>query len=185
MSARYTNVAILLHWLIALGILCLIAIGLAMTQLRIAPMLQFKLYQLHKSIGITVLLAAALRVLWRLTHRPPPLPASLPAAERRAAEAMHHILYIFLFALPLSGWAVVSASPFDIPTVLYSLVPWPDLPYLASLHDKGAVEPILAKLHAYGAWGLIALLAIHAGPALRHHFIRRDDILRRMLPSRR
>jgi cytochrome b561 len=75
---RYNTVAIILHWVIALGILIQIAMGLAMTHLTIPIMLKFQLYQLHKSVGITVLFAVLLRVVWRFTHRPPPLPTEMP-----------------------------------------------------------------------------------------------------------
>ncbi|GJD49665.1 Cytochrome b561 [Methylobacterium crusticola] len=179
---RYTTVAILLHWLIALGVLGMIGIGLAMTRGGLAPMRQFQLYQWHKSLGITVLLLAVLRVAWRLLHRPPPLPAAMPRAERRAASAAHGLLYLLLLGLPLTGWAVVSASPFNIPTVLYGLVPWPHLPVLSDLPNKAPVEAALKLVHGYGAWVLIGLLLLHLGAALRHHLVLRDDTLWRMLP---
>ncbi len=148
--ARYTAVAILLHWLIAAGIAALIVIGLIMTQLtaRISQMEDFKLYQLHKSIGITVLLLVACRVLWRFTHRPPPLPQAMPSAEKGAAHGLHWLLYLFMIGMPLTGWAVVSSSPFNLPTVLYGLVPWPDLPVLPRLANKAAVSQTLAWVHA-------------------------------------
>jgi cytochrome b561 len=182
--ARYTTVAILLHWLTAAGIAALIVIGLIMTQLtsRISQMEIFTLYQLHKSIGITVLLLVVLRVLWRFTHRPPPLPSEMPRAERRAAHGLHWLLYVFMIGMPLTGWAVVSSSPFNLPTVLYNLVPWPDLPILPNLANKAAVSHVLAWVHAYGSWLLIVLLAIHIGAALRHHLVKRDPILSRMVP---
>jgi len=183
--ARYTAVAILLHWLIAVGILALIVIGLMMTQFsaQLPQMEVFKLYQLHKSIGITVLLLAVLRLLWRFTHRPPPLPGEVPAAEKGAAHGLHWLLYLFMIGMPLTGWAVVSSSPFNLPTVLYNLVPWPDLPILPTLANKAAVSHALAWVHAYGSWILIALLAVHIGAGLRHHFIKRDAILGRMVPG--
>ena len=182
---RYTMVAILLHWLIAAGIFSLIVIGLIMTQLssQISQMEVFKLYQLHKSIGITVLLLVVLRVLWRFTHRPPPLPQEMPAIEKGAAHGLHWLLYLLMIGLPLTGWAVVSSSPFNLPTVLYNLVPWPDLPILPGLANKAAISQVLAWVHAYGAWILIAVLAIHIGAGLRHHFIKRDPILGRMIPG--
>ena len=181
-NPRYGAVAIGLHWLIALGILALTAIGLTMTHVSLGPMAKFQLYQLHKSIGITVLLAAVLRVLWRLTHRPPPLPNTMSVLERRAAEGAHSALYAFLFFLPLTGWALVSASPFNIPTVLYGVIPWPHLPVLSSLEDKAPVEHVMKLIHGKGAWLLIALAGVHAGAALRHHFVLRDGIMQRMLP---
>jgi cytochrome b561 len=181
-SAHYTRVAITLHWLIAIGILSLIVIGLVMTQLHLTTGTKFQLFQLHKSIGITVLGLALLRVAWRLSHRPPPLPSSMPAAERQAAESTHTTLYVFMLGLPLSGWAMVSASPRNIPTVLYGLVHWPHLPVLSTLHDKATVEKVLVYVHVVGAWMLIAVLVLHIGAALRHQFILRDQIMSRMLP---
>jgi cytochrome b561 len=181
---RYTAVAIFLHWIIALGILALIVIGLIMVQVKLKPLLLFKLYQLHKSIGITILLAAFLRLAWRLAHRPPALPTAVPPAERKAAEATHFLLYAALFILPFTGWALVSAAVLNIPTVLYGVVPWPHLPYLSTLQNKAPVEHALARTHAYLAWALIALVALHAAAALRHHFVLHDDILTRILPWR-
>jgi cytochrome b561 len=179
---RYHPVAILLHWVIALGILALIAIGLAMTHLGLAPMLKFQLYQLHKSIGVTVLLAVLLRILWRLTHRPPPLPA-MPPLERAAAEGTHALLYILMLVIPLTGWALVSASPFNLPTLLYGTIPWPHLPVLPDLPNKAQVEAVLKFIHGKLAWTLGALIALHAGAALRHHFVLGDGVLRRILPA--
>ena len=179
---RYTVVAIVLHWTMALGIAALATMGLVMVHLKLDPMRQFQLYQLHKSIGITILLAAALRLGWRLAFRPPPLPDSMPPIERTAAAGSHLFLYLFLFALPFTGWALVSSSVFNIPTVLYGVVPWPDLPILPTLDNKAPVEAVLKHVHAYAAYALIGLVCIHAAAALRHHFIIKDDVLWRMLP---
>jgi cytochrome b561 len=182
-TRRYTRVAIILHWVMALGIAALAAIGLIMTHLKLEPMQLFQLYQLHKSIGITVLLAAFLRLAWRLSHRSPALPETMPAFEKAAAAGGHFTLYSLMFALPLTGWALVSVSVLNIPTVLYDILPWPDLPFLPSLDDKAPVEHLLKLVHAYGAYALIALVAVHTAASLRHHFIIRDDVLRRMLPT--
>ncbi len=184
-GSRYTAVAIFLHWVMALGIIALAVIGLTMTHVKLKPFDLFKLYQLHKSIGITILLAAFLRLAWRLAHHPPALPAAMPPLERKAAETTHLLLYGFLFVLPFTGWAVVSAAPLNIPTVLYGLVPWPHLPILATLHDKAPVERVLSRTHYYLAWALIALVTLHGLAALRHHFFIHDDVLTRMLPWRR
>lgn len=181
-SPRYTMVAIILHWMMALGIAALTGMGLAIVHLKLDSMRLFELYQLHKSIGITVLLAAVLRLLWRLTHRPPELPSTMPALERGAAAGGHLLLYALLFALPLTGWAMVSSSVFAIPTVIYGVLPWPDLPIFSTLADKGPVEAALKVVHAYTAYVLIALVVLHAAAAFRHHFIIKDDVLMRMLP---
>jgi cytochrome b561 len=182
---RYSAVAIFLHWVMALGILALIVIGLVMTHVKLTPFDLFKLYQLHKSIGITILLAAFLRLVWRLMHKPPALPAAMLPLERKAAEASHLLLYLYLFVLPLTGWAVVSAAVLNIPTYLYGIIPWLHLPILPTLHHKAPVEHVLALIHTYLAWSLIAVLVLHTAAALRHHVILRDDILTRMLPWHR
>jgi cytochrome b561 len=182
-TGRYDLVAIALHWLVALGILSLIAIGLTTTHWPVTPIVKFQLYQLHKSIGITVLLAVLLRILWRLTHRPPPLPA-LPPWEKTAAETMHRVLYVFMLGLPLTGWALVSVSPFNLPTVLYGLVPWPHLPILPALQAKAPVEAVMKLVHGKLGWALLALVLLHIAAAFRHHFILRDGILWRLVPFR-
>jgi cytochrome b561 len=187
-SDRYTAVAVALHWLIAIAIAAMIVIGLAMVQLihlKGQQALGFRLFQLHKSIGITILLLGVLRLLWRLGHRPPTLPAEMPKWERGAAEATHVVLYAFLIGMPLVGWAYVSASPFTIRTVLYGLVPWPHIGFLVEMSGqaKQAVAPVLRVLHDYGSYVLIAIVAMHAGAALRHYVILHDDVLQRMVPG--
>ncbi|UDL92985.1 cytochrome b [Lichenihabitans sp. PAMC28606] len=182
---RYTSVAIALHWLIGLAILAMVVMGLLMVHGSLAPADKFRLYQLHKSVGLTILILAVLRLVWRFSHRPPTLPADMPAWERGAAEGTHVVLYAFMIGLPLVGWALVSASPFNLPTVLYGVLPWPHLSFLSSLPaaSKKSVGAVLEMVHAYGAYVLIAFVALHAGAALRHYFIEQDTILQRMIPG--
>jgi len=182
---RYTLVAILLHWTIAALILSLLGVGLWMTRLPSGTAQQFTLYQLHKSLGILVLLLTLLRMVWRLTHRPPPLPHGLRPWERKTVHAAHLGLYALMLLLPLTGWAMVSASPWNLPTLLFGTVPWPHLPVLGTLQDKAPVEAALKSAHEIAAWIAIGLIALHVGGALKHHFILRDDVLLRMLPRRR
>lgn len=184
-AGRYTAVAIALHWLIGLAILLMLALGLAMVHGSLAPADKFRLYQLHKSIGITILILATLRLLWRLTHRPPPLPATMPPLERHAAEGTHVLLYGFMIGMPLVGWALVSASRFNLPTVLFGKIPWPHIGVLAGLPaaSKPPVEAALKLVHAYGAYVLIGFIALHAGAALKHYLIEHDTILQRMIPG--
>lgn len=182
-SSHYTAVAQALHWLLALGLTAMVVLGLVMTHAGLSRLTQFKLYQLHKSIGITILLVALLRLAWRLAHRPPPLPRAMPAWEKGAAHASHVILYALMIGLPLVGWIMVSVSPFNLPTVLYGVVPWPHVPGLAHVANKPFWEGVAKTVHAYGAYLLIALVGLHAAAALRHHFVLRDDVLARMLPN--
>jgi cytochrome b561 len=184
-SERYGHVAIALHWAIALAILGLLVLGVIMVRLAPGSSLQFELYQWHKSVGITVLALSLLRLGWRLANPPPPLPGTLRPWERALARGTHLGFYVLMLALPFSGWMMVSASVWKIPTVLYGIVPLPHLPVLSTLEDRKPVEDALKEVHEWLAIGMAALLALHVAGALKHHFVLRDDTLVRMLPLRR
>ncbi|MFT7722647.1 MAG: cytochrome b [Roseateles sp.] len=170
-AARYTPVAIALHWLLALGIVGAFGVGLYMTGLPFSPA-RLKLYNWHKWAGVTLLALSALRLLWRLTHRPPAdLP--MPAWQARAAHAMHGLLYLLFFAVPLAGWAYSSAAGF--PVVWFGVLPLPDF----VPRDKALAESF-KTLHMAFAYGLALLVLAHVGAALKHHFIDRDGLLARM-----
>lgn len=181
-KSRYDAVAIILHWLIAIAIVGQLAMGWLMINIKSATFLKFELYQTHKSLGMTILAVSLLRLAWRLFHAPPPLPGSMPAWEQNLAHVGHGALYVLLLALPLSGWAMVSASPRNIPTVLYGVIPLPHISFLSGLPNKDAAEAILKDLHRASVWVLIILLAGHVGAALRHQFLLRDGVLMRMVP---
>jgi cytochrome b561 len=176
---RYTKVAMGLHWLIAILILCNLIIAQGVEDIKTAA--DIEMMQLHKSIGITVLLLTLIRMAWRLTHKAPPLPAEMPAWEKLVANLAHLGLYGFMLAIPLTGWMIVSISPLNIPTVLYTLLPWPHLPKEAIL-NTGVTPELVAGAHQLLAYGALALAALHAGAALRHHFVVKDDVLLRMTP---
>jgi len=181
-NIRYNAVAIAIHWTTAVAIIAQFVLGWTMTSMRPPSPLHFSLFQWHKSVGITILALSLLRLVWRLRHRPPPLPATMPNWERRAAKVSHILLYVMLIVLPLTGWAVVSASPLNIPTLLYGILPLPHLPVLPDLPDKRAAEQVLKALHEFGGWILAILLVGHIGAALRHHLLIHDDVFARMLP---
>jgi cytochrome b561 len=181
---RFGLVALSFHWLVAALFVAMIAIGLTMTALALTHPWKFPLYQFHKSLGVTIFALVALRLLWRVSGPVPPLPVSLPAWERGAAHLTHWALYALLIVMPLTGWVIVSASPLGIPTVLYGIVRLPHIGFVAERPDKEAIEHVAATVHAVLAWTGIALVALHAGAALRHHFWLKDDVLRRMLPAR-
>lgn len=173
-TPRYTGVAIGLHWLIAFAILATFVLGLYMHELPLSPQ-KLKLYSWHKWAGVTIFLFVALRLGWRLTHRAPELPATMPAWQRTAAEATHALLYLLMFAVPLSGWLMSSAKGFQ--TVWFGVLPLPDL-----VGKNKELGDLLREVHELLNFGMAALVVAHLGAALKHHFIDRDDVLTRMLP---
>lgn len=182
----YGAVAKLLHWLIAIAIIGMLAAGKYMTDLEIGQD-RFDLTQLHKSIGLTILGLTLLRILWRLVNRQPELPAHMSALERMAAKGTHVVFYALMLAIPLSGWALASASKYNIPTVYFGTVEVPHLPYISTLprDEKKDAEDIAEEAHELLANLMILLLALHIAAALKHHFWDRDDVLTRMLPFSR
>jgi cytochrome b561 len=183
MPDRYGLIAIALHWLIAGAIIAMLVLGFVMVRLTPGTTLQFDAYQLHKSIGLTILGLSLLRLGWRLANPGPPLPASLGRWERRLARLVHAGFYLLMLALPLSGWMMVSASVWNIPTVLFGVIEVPHLPVLSTLEHKKPVETALKSVHALLGWAAVLLLFLHVAGALKHHFIVKDDTLLRMLPG--
>lgn len=174
-SLRYTPLAKLLHWLLALLIVGLLGVGWYMVDLPVSVQ-RLKLFNWHKWAGITVLVLSALRLLWRLRHAPPALPASVPAWQRRAAGLTHGALYVLFFATPLLGWAYSSAAGF--PVVWFGVVPLPD--WLPRSRELAAM---LKPWHGWLAYTLAALVVVHIAAALDHHWRAKDQLLRRMLPD--
>ncbi|GAB4520595.1 MAG: hypothetical protein Kow00133_07170 [Amphiplicatus sp.] len=182
-ASRYTSVAIVLHWTIALLIIGQLAGGLYMTRIPDSEAaFKFQIFQLHKSFGVTILLLSLARLAWRLTHKVPPLPEAMPAWERVAARAAHWGFYVLMIATPLLGWAYVSVAPLSVPTFLFGVVPWPHMPFFEGVSDREAVAHLFEEMHEYAAFAFIGLLVLHAGAALKHHFVDRDDVLARMAP---
>ena len=172
-TERYTGPAIAAHWLIAILILAAFPLGLYMHELTLSPT-KLKLYSYHKWIGMTVLLLFVPRILWRLTHRPPaPLP--MPAWQHKIAEGTHHLLYLLMFLVPLSGWLMSSAKGFQV--VYFGVLPIPDL-----IGKDKELGELLEEMHEVLSWSLISLVGLHLAGALKHHIIDKDSTLRRMLP---
>jgi cytochrome b561 len=180
-AGRYTLTAMGLHWVLALALTGSFVVGSYMVDLPFSPQ-RLKLYNWHKWAGIVILVLSALRLVWRLTHRPPALPESTAATaalavwQVRAAAAVHALLYILFFAVPVAGWAYSSAAGF--PVVLFGVWPLPDL-----LPKDKAVADLIKPVHAALAWTLAAAVILHVAAALKHHFIDRDGLLHRMRPG--
>ena len=171
-APAYTPVAKGLHWLMAALILGLAALGIVMHEMPLSP-LKLELYAWHKWFGVTVFLLVWLRLAWRLTHRPPAPPATLSAPLQRLAHAGHALLYVLMIVIPLSGWLMSSAK--GVQTVWFGLVPLPDL-----LGRDRELGDLLQQAHKLLNLLLLLTLAGHVLAALWHHFVLKDDTLRRM-----
>jgi cytochrome b561 len=159
-----------------------LGVGLYMTSLPLSPA-RIKLYNWHKWAGVTILLLSALRLLWRLRHVPPPLPAhaaaAMPRWQRTGYRASHVLMYLLFLAVPLFGWAYSSALGF--PVVWFGMLPLPDFMPV----DKELAEAVLKPLHKGSAFALAAVALLHVAAVLKHHWIDRDGILKRMWPAPR
>lgn len=182
---RYGSVAMGFHWLIAAFVIVNLGLGLYMADLPKTDPYRFLLFQTHKSIGLTVLVLSLLRLGWRLFNPVPPLPRGMGTLMRLAARSTHILLYVLIVAIPLAGWALVSSSPLGLPTPYFGLFAWPNIPFLADLpratkmHNLG----LFAETHELLAWSAIVLIVLHVAGALYHQILRRDDVMKRMLPG--
>jgi cytochrome b561 len=173
-TRRWGAVSQLLHWLIV--ILIIVQVTLASLADDLPPgVKKLGLLARHKSVGITILMLALARLTWRLLNPTPALPLTLKSWEQSLARLTHALLYVLLFAMPLSGWMMSSARGF--PVSWFGFFTLPDLvPKNRSLYET------LLTTHGTLAWVLGAVVTLHAAAALKHHFMLRDDVLRRMLP---
>lgn len=168
---RYSAVAVVLHWVLALAIIGSFCMGVYMSDLPFSPQ-RLKYYNWHKWAGVAILALSALRLLWRLTHRPPAdLP--MPLWQRGLAHATHYGLYLLFFAVPLVGWAYSSAAGF--PIVWFGVLPLPDF----VSPDKALAEAI-KPWHGRLAYLMAALVVLHVAGALKHQLIDRDGLVSRM-----
>jgi cytochrome b561 len=183
-AARYGGVAIILHWTIAAAILCNVALAWCVDALPddwVRPAIDT-----HKSIGITALGLVLLRILWRISHQPPRLPDAFPKWERTVSHIAHGLLYLIMLGLPISGWLHDSAwkDAASHPMTLFHLVPWPRVGFLTHLEPqlKEHMHDVLGAVHAWFAYALYLLLALHLTGVLKHALLDRQSVLRRMWP---
>lgn len=174
--ARYGAVAQLLHWTIAVLILIQFVLFWLEDDLPLGAH-KLALIARHKSFGMTVLMLAVVRVVWRLTHRPPPLPATMSPLQQRAAHAGHASLYVLLFAMPITGWLQSSAKNYSVSW--FGLFTWPDL-----IGKNEATFKLLHETHEFLSDALAVVVGMHVAAALVHHFWKHDGVLLRMLPFR-
>ncbi len=183
--ARYTRLAMVFHWLVALGIAANFLIVWTVDSLPKSA--ERPLIDLHKSIGLTVLGLAIMRVLWRYANPPPPMPADYKRWERLLAHAAHYSLYALIFLMPLTGWIHDSAwkGAAGNPLKLYGVIPWFRLGFITDQDPatKEKIHDTFAQIHGALGWVLLALIALHVAGALKHQFVDRKAELQRMLPG--
>ncbi|HEX5358149.1 MAG TPA: cytochrome b [Aquabacterium sp.] len=177
---RYGTVAILLHWVLALAIITAFVVGLTVEDMPLSPS-KIKLINWHKWAGVGILALSALRLVWRITHRPPALPGAIeqamPGWQRTAYHGTHHLMYLLFFVVPLLGWAYSSAKGY--PIVWFGVLPLPDL-----VAPNKELAEVLEEAHGAAAFALMGLVGLHVAAALKHQFIDKDGLLDRMRPGR-
>jgi cytochrome b561 len=171
---RYSTVSLVLHWLIA-G-LVLTQLGLVWAHEATEGSASREFMNLHKSVGLSILVLTLARLAWRIANPAIPLPAETPRWQKLAARGTHVLFYVFLVAMPLVGWAASSAAGRDI--VWFGLFEWPLLPIGGGRETAGS----LMEAHEIAGKLLIALVVLHVLGALKHHFVDRDNVLHRMIP---
>jgi len=172
-APRYTKVAIWLHWLIGLAVIA--NIGLAMLTEDMPREAHRAAMGIHKALGMAILALTVLRILWRLTHKAPPLPASMRTWERWTSGLVHFLFYVLLILLPLSGWVWMSAA--DRPIDFFGLF---TIPSIVAPSDE--VADVLHDRHETLGLMMLALVALHFLAALKHQFVDRDRLFSRMNP---
>ncbi len=193
-NTRYTAVAITLHWVLAILVLSMIPVGWWMGDAILVKETRaqaLQIFPLHKATGMTILALTVARLLWRLSHKAPPLPQMMPAWEKAVARATHWLFYALLFAMPISGWIYSSAGYseafhtfINVPVRWFGLFNIPEFPGVSSQPDdaRKAIGLTAVNIHSKLAWVMLALAGLHVAAAFKHHFVNKDDVLTRMLP---
>lgn len=174
--SQYTVTAIVLHWALAVSIVTAFAAGVYLDGQPFSPA-KLKLINWHKWAGVTILFLSALRLVWRITHRPPALPdriaQRMPRWQHLAHHGTHHLMYLLFLAVPLLGWAFSSAKGF--PIVWFGVLPLPDW-----VDPNPELAEVLKEAHGIAAFALIGLVVLHVAAVIKHHFIEKDGLLDRM-----
>lgn len=184
-SARpyaYTPVMKVIHWTTVAVVIALLIIGWTMTSgLTMSGQARGTLYGLHKSLGVFILFLTVFRIYWRVTRHAPLLPSGLRPWEILLVEVVHKLFYGLLLLQPLVGWMIYTISPRK--SLFFGLFRIPDLPFLAGLGNSKTWLDALEGAHTTMASLLAVLIVLHVGAAFKHHFMIRDDVLLRMMPT--
>ena len=179
---KYASTAVVLHWLIALCILCNVILGIGANYVPdefVRPMID-----LHKSIGITVLALVLARIAWRLSHKPPPLPVDYSRLERLTAHSAHALLYVLILLIPITGWIHDSAfsQAAAHPLILFWIIPWFRLGFIVHLNPviKEQIHGLFGAIHTYLGYVLYGVVGLHIIGALKHQIIDKEPEIERM-----
>jgi len=168
----YGLIARILHWVISFSIIGLICVGFFMSSMESSPE-KFELYGMHKAFGVIVLSLIVFRIIWRLCDNVVLPPSGLPQMIRLAAKSGHFLLYVFMLIMPISGIMMSRFGGHDIPVFGLFVIP--------AFEKKGELATIFHTIHVTAIWGFIAVIIMHIGAAFYHHFIRKDNVLMRMI----
>jgi cytochrome b561 len=173
-QTNYGLVPSLLHWIVAIIIIGLLVFGLYMVRLPIS-LEKLKFYGYHKEFGILVLMLVILRVIWRMTDITPLLPHYMPKSQKVAARSVHYLFYVFMFAMPITGWIITSAAGLPV-----SFFGWFVLPNL--VHANGNTQMLFTTIHKWLGWALIGIIGLHIAGTLHHYVFHKDNLIRRVWP---
>jgi cytochrome b561 len=176
-AQSYTATAKWLHWLVAILIILAWGLGSVMVEIEGISPTKLRYFNWHKWLGVTILAFVLVRLLWRATHAAPPAVAGMPAWQEKIAALTHVAMYVLMIIIPVTGYLHSLAAGY--PVVYLGLIPLPEV----IGPDKGLKETFEVA-HEVLANILLALFIAHVGAALKHHFVDRDDVLKRMLPAR-
>lgn len=182
-QTRYNSLSILLHWTVALGIVFMLGSGFYMVNIDMSKADQYKLFQVHKAAGVVMLWAIFVRICTRIITTAPDLPDRLSNTDKKRAKAGHLLLYAALVIMPLSGWLMVSASPFGLPTFVF--VDWIKWPHVPGVARNKTVETIANNTHWITAGILFALIIGHIGAVIWHKKTHGLSLLNRMWWAKR
>ena len=177
-NQRYHSAAIILHWVMAIGVIGMLSTGLYMVNVDMPRAEQFKLYQWHKAAGVIMLWAIVLRLIVRALHQPPALPTEIDNSNKQLAKIGHITLYAALIIMPVTGWFMVSASPFGLPTFVF--VDWVKWPHIGFVERNKEVEFVAKTIHWTIAYAMVALVIGHLSALVWHKVKHRVNLLNRM-----
>ncbi|MEE8294263.1 MAG: cytochrome b [Sphingomonadales bacterium] len=184
LDKKYNVVAMSLHWIIAILVLFMLWFGRVVEDLPKGSFERLEGFQLHYSIGLTILIFTVMRIIWRVMNPGPPHPPGLKGWEKGLRDFTHYGFYGLLILIPFSGWTIASTSSLGVPIEFFGQFEWPFLPTLAEMANRKEVHEAFEGIHKYLGWGMIGFFVLHMAGILKHTFILKDGLWKRMIPGK-